>query len=66
MYKEIRDKLCGSSFRLATKEEAKESKLAHENDRCDAGFCTGVFVDNASYAYDIRSCAICGKVIGFI
>ncbi len=55
-----------TNFRLATKEEIEESKVAHKNGECDAGLCKGVFIDRSSYAYDIRYCAICENVIGMI
>lgn len=66
MYKEIKEKHGGSTYRLATKEEIEESRAAHKNGKCDGGFCTGVFYDKAAYAWDIRYCAICHETIGLI
>jgi hypothetical protein len=66
MYKEIKTRYGGSDFRLANLEEIKESKRIHAEGKCDAGFCTGVFIDKPAYAYDTRHCAICDNMIGLI
>jgi hypothetical protein len=66
MYKEIKTGHCGSTFRLATKEEIEVSKSAHKDGKCDAGFCTGIFIDKPAYAYDTRHCGICDIMIGLI
>jgi len=62
-YVEIPVGTTGSTFRKATTDEYERAKLIFvATDRCEHP----IFIDEPGFIYDIRSCHICGSIIGFI